>query len=65
MRRRRPMHIEPVRCICQPGKSAHEEHAKPGKKAAAHLDPRCPHSTLTDTTKPLPKPKKRRNLRLT
>jgi hypothetical protein len=64
MRRRRPRHIEPVRCVCQPGADAHPSHGKPGTRVAAHLNPQCPHSTLGDTTKPLPKPKKPRNLRL-
>lgn len=63
-RRRGRRYREPVRCICQPGASAHQEHAKPGKKAAAHLNPECPHSELAVTTKALPKPTKPRNLRL-
>jgi hypothetical protein len=65
-RRRRPNHIEPVHCVCEPGPHAAQVHRDPHRKGPAHLDPRCPHSTLADTTRPLPqeKKKKRRNLRL-
>lgn len=34
---------EPARCVCQPGPDAHPEHSKPGRVAAKHWDPRCPH----------------------
>lgn len=34
---------EPARCVCQPGPDAHPEHSKPGRVAAKHFDPRCPH----------------------
>lgn len=40
------MKPEPVRCVCRPGAVVHEQHAKPGRGVGAHLDPRCPHSTL-------------------
>jgi hypothetical protein len=39
----RNINPEPARCVCQPGPDAHHEHAKPGRVAAKHFDPRCPH----------------------
>jgi hypothetical protein len=53
-----------MRCVCQPSAVSTEHHWKAGTRVAAHLNPKCPHSTLADTTRPLPKPKPRRNLRL-
>lgn len=37
------INAEPARCVCQPGPDAHPEHSKPGRVAAKHWDPRCPH----------------------
>lgn len=42
MRRRAPK-PEPTRCICEPGADAHHQHAKPGRKAPARWNPKCPH----------------------
>lgn len=64
MKRRIRNYTEPARCVCEPGGDAHPAHGKPGAKAPAHLNPKCSHSTLRDTTRPLPAPKKRRNLRV-
>ncbi len=53
--RRRQIREEPARCVCEPGSVAHAQHAKPGKKVALHLHPKCKHSELTHTTKPAPR----------
>lgn len=42
---------EPARCVCQPGPDAHPEHSKPGRVAAKHWDPRCPHWDRTVVVK--------------
>jgi hypothetical protein len=64
MKRRRRNYVEPAHCVCQPGADSHPAHGRPGARAAAHNNPKCPHSTLRDTTKPAPKRAKRRNLRI-
>lgn len=57
MKRRRKDYTEPARCVCEPGPASHPVHGRPGSKAAAHDNPKCPHSTLRDTTRPMPQPK--------
>lgn len=51
---------EPLGCSCEPGANAHTQHAKPGKKAADHFNPACPHSQLAPTTQPAPRRTTRR-----
>jgi hypothetical protein len=46
--RRVAIRPQPVRCVCQPGAVAHEQHARPGSGAGAHLNPACPHSMMAN-----------------
>jgi hypothetical protein len=61
--RRKPT-PQPSRCVCEPGPNAAKEHAKPGKKVADHLNPKCVHSELRHTTRKAPKVKTVKRLRL-
>jgi hypothetical protein len=56
--------IEPVKCICEGGGHRAKEHAKPGAKAPVHLDARCLHDELGNTTRPAPKKRTVTRLRL-
>lgn len=57
---RRPPQLEPTHCVCEPGGDAAKEHGRPGAKAPAHLNRKCPHSELARTTKKLNKPRNAR-----
>lgn len=70
-RRRYSNKTEPARCKCEGGSDRAAQHGKPGAKAADHGDPffrdhrpGCIHSELQRTTKPTPKKRTCRRLRL-
>lgn len=60
---------EPMRCRCEPGADAAQQHGKPGAKAADHGNPftltgNCIHSDLQHTTRPLARRTTVKRLRL-